>query len=107
MKTENTRSRAGIHIPEFRRSLPAVFFWGRRGGTGFFSRQRQSWGAAPGGSVCSAGRRESVKKRHKYCSVNFAVFGTLLFPGGPGCQSLHPDAIVTLLTVFWGMSLAA
>ena len=34
MKTENTRSRAGIHIPEFRRSLPAVFFWGRRGGTG-------------------------------------------------------------------------
>lgn len=90
MKTENTRSRAGIHIPEFRRSLPAVFFWGRRGGTGF-----------------SAGRRESVKKRHKYCNVNFAVFGTLLFPGGPGCQSLHPDAIVTLLTVFWGMSLAA
>ncbi len=34
MKTENARSRAGIHIPEFRRSLPAVFFWGRRGGTG-------------------------------------------------------------------------
>lgn len=25
MKTENARSRAGIHIPEFRRSLPAVF----------------------------------------------------------------------------------
>lgn len=34
MKTENARSRAGIHIPEFRRSLPAVFFWGRRCGTG-------------------------------------------------------------------------
>lgn len=40
MKTENTRSRAGIHIPEFRRSLPAVFFLGKTRGYRIFSRQR-------------------------------------------------------------------
>ena len=28
MKTENTRSRAGVHIPEFRREPPCCFFSG-------------------------------------------------------------------------------
>ena len=29
MKTENTRSRAGVHIPEFRREPPCCFFLGK------------------------------------------------------------------------------
>ena len=60
MKTENTRSRAGIHIPEFRRSLPAVL-----GKTRWYRIFQQAAAIMGSGSVreCLFGRQAGIRQK--------------------------------------------